>query len=485
MKRLLFFFAFLLNHLALCAVASDEIFKEYDIRGIVGDEFEITDTYDIACAVATYFKDKNPNLDFIYVGADGRVHSPAIKNEVIRALRDQGLDVVDIGTCTTPTLYFALHKTTVPQAGLMITASHNPGEYNGIKMCLGLNLISGDEIKKVREIYKNKTLSGFSENPGKLAEVDMIKRYVDCLVDLFPHLIGADFKAIVDCGNGAAGTVLPNLLEKMRWSKVQLLYPEVDGTYPHHIADPTIEKSMLDLKNMLTDSEAELGLGFDGDCDRMGAMTKTGQLIKGDLLLGIYSKTVLKEFPGSSVVFDVSSSKVLFDIIKQRGGVPVITQTGVANIKKKMAETGAMIGGEMSCHTIFKDRYFGYDDGIYSMLRFFEVIHSTEKTFDELLAEFPEAFSSPTYRLPCERSLCLKIIDALKENLNARSDIEIITVDGLRVHFDYGWAIVRPSNTEPLISIRFEGDSPENLLRIKNEFNDVISNYMDCSAFFN
>ncbi len=279
--------------------------------------------------------------------------------------------------------------------------------------------------------------------------------------------------------------MLPLLLEKMQWKNVQLLYPEVDGTYPHHIADPTVEKYMEDLKNMLADSDASLGLGFDGDCDRMGAMTKSGKLIKGDLLLGIYSKIVLEQFPGTSVVFDVSSSKVLFDLVKQRGGIPVIAQTGVANIKRKMAETGAKVGGEMSCHTVFKDRYFGYDDGTYSMLRFFEVIHSTGMSFEELLAEFPEAFSSPTYRLPCERTVCLTIIEALKEHLNARSDIEIITVDGLRVHFDYGWAIVRPSNTEPLISIRFEGDSPENLTRIKEEFYTVICKYMDCKAMLN
>jgi phosphomannomutase/phosphoglucomutase len=480
MKRLLFFFTFLLNHWALYGIANDSIFKEYDIRGIVGEEFEISDTYEIASAVATYFKMHNPDLSFVYVGADGRVHSPAIKKEAVRAFQDLGLDVVDIGTCTTPTLYFALHQTSVPQAGLMITASHNPGNYNGMKICLGYNIIFGDEIKKVRDIYKNKSFAAKDAKPGTATQIDMIKIYTDYLLSLFPHLIGADFKAILDCGNGAAGTVLPLLVKKMQWEGIQLLYPEVDGNYPHHIADPTVEKNMEDLKNLLAKSDACLGLGFDGDCDRMGAMTKCGKLIKGDLLLGIYSKLVLEQYPGSAVVFDVSSSKVLFDVVKQRGGVPAIAQTGVANIKKKMAETGAKVGGEMSCHTVFKDRYYGFDDGVYSMLRFFEVIKSTGKTFEELLAEFPEVYSSPTYRLPCDRSVCLAIIEALKEHLNARSDIEIITVDGLRVHFNYGWAIVRPSNTEPLISIRFEGDSPENLMRIKKEFYTVISEFMDC-----
>lgn len=480
MKRLLFFFALLLNHWTLYGIAKDEIFKEYDIRGIVGEEFEITDSYEIACAVSTYFKNNHSNLSYVYVGADGRVHSPAIKQEVIKAFLEQGLDVVDIGTCTTPTLYFALHQAEVPQAGLMITASHNPGEYNGMKICLGLHIIAGDEIKKVREIYRKGSFSPFKEIPGKATQVDMIKIYTDYLVSLFPHLTGATFNAILDCGNGAAGTVIPLLVEKMQWKGIRLLYPEVDGTYPNHIADPTVEKYMEDLKNALANSNATLGLGFDGDCDRMGAMSKAGRLIKGDLLLGIYSQPVLEKFPGSSVVFDVSSSKVLFDVIKQRGGIPVIAQTGVANIKKKMAETGAKVGGEMSCHTIFKDRYFGFDDGVYSMLRFFEVLHLSAKNFDELLSEFPQVYSSPTYRMPCERTVCLAIIEELTQHLKKRSDIEIITVDGLRVHFDYGWSIVRPSNTEPLISIRFEGDSPENLARIKEEFYSVISKHMNC-----
>lgn len=483
MKRIIFLLVLLINHSMLFAAAKDHIFKEYDIRGIVGEEFEIADAYEIGRAIATYFRENDPELTSIYVGADGRVHSPAIKKEIVQSLRDHGFNVISIGTCTTPTVYYALHTTESHPAGLMITASHNPGEYNGIKICLGKNLISGNEIKKVLEIYKTKSFDELAAQAGGLKEVDMIERYIDCLAELFPHLIGADFKAIFDCGNGAAGTVLPRLLQKMQWHQVKLLYAEVDGTYPHHIADPTVEKYMADLKALLAFSNEDFGLGFDGDCDRMAAMTKDGKLIKGDQLLGLYSKLVLENYPGSSIVFDVSSSKALFDLIKKRGGVPVIAQTGVANVKKKMAETGAMVGGEMSCHTIFKDRYFGFDDGIYSMMRLLELLQ--KDTLEQLLSEYPAAFSSPTYRLPCERTLCFTIIDALKEKIKERTDIELITVDGLRVHFPYGWAIVRPSNTEPLISIRFEGNTPEDLVRIKKEFHEVISQYMECEIFLN
>lgn len=480
MKRCFFLLILIFNHYLLFATAKESIFKEYDIRGVVGTEFEVQDMHDIACAIATYFLEKDASIKTIALGADGRIHSPSIKQHIRQALLERGFNVVDIGTCTTPILYFTLHTCPV-DAGLMITASHNPGEYNGIKICRGIHSVSGPEIKRIRDLYLNKQWIEQQEQVGSYQEVDMIARYVQYLATLFPHLVGANFNAIIDCGNGAAGTVLPLLLQRMQWTNVKLLYAEVDGAYPHHIADPTVEKYMQDLRVALANSAAELGLGFDGDCDRMAPMAKSGQLVKGDQLLTIYSKGILEQYPGSSIVFDISSSLVLHDVVRKWGGIPVLSSTGIAQIKKKMAEAKALIGGEISCHTVFKDRYFGFDDGIYSMMRLFELLQMTGQTLDHLLTEFPSAFSSPTYRLPCERSVCLRIISHLQEYFSQFQDVELITIDGLRIHFPYGWAIVRASNTEPVMSMRLEGNTVEDLNRMKKEFYDLINPYMDCS----
>jgi len=484
MKICLFFFTLLFNHCLLFSTLNPSIFQEYGIRGIVDKEFEVQDTYDLACAIVTYFHQQDPEIHSIILGADGRVHSPAIKKEITQALQERGFDIIDIGTCTTPVLYFALQQIKDHPVGIMITASHNPGEYNGLKMCLGHDLISSKEIQEVKRIYNEKSFLPRSPQPGKVTKVAMIEDYVDYLANLFPHLIGSEINAIIDCGNGAAGTVLPALLEKMKWEKMQLLFAEVDGTYPNHIADPVVEKYMEDLKRELANTAATFGLGLDGDGDRMAAMTKTGRLIKGDQLLGLYSKKILEQHPGSAIVFDISSSKSIFDVIKQRGGVPLVAATGVANIKKMMSETGALLGGEMSCHTIFKDRYLGYDDGIYSLMRFVELIHESSQTLDSLLGEFPAVFSTPTFRIPCERAICFKIVEELKEQFALQKDVELITIDGLRVNFPNGWAIVRASNTEPVISIRFEGNTAEDLLCIKKYFYSTISRHIDCKVFF-
>ena len=479
MTHTLFLFFLLLNQCLLFATVNEHIFKEYDIRGIVETEFNIKDTYDIACAIGTYFQERDSTIKTISVGADGRIHSPAIKNQVCKALLDRGFDVLDIGTCTTPIMSFSLH-TTSADAGLMITASHNSKEYNGIKIRQRTIPVSGQEIKRIQEIYVNKQFIPIKEQAGKYQEVNMIAPYINCLVNLFPHLVGVNFRAIIDCGNGAAGTVLPLLLKQMQWNHVQLLYPEVDGSYPHHIADPTIDKYMEDLKTEVLNSNAELGIGFDGDCDRMAPMTKSGQLVRGDQLLTIYSKKILEHTPGSSIVFDVSSSLALHHIIKRWGGVPIISATGVSQVKKKMIETGALIGGEISCHTIFSDRYFGFDDGVYSMMRLFELLHQTGRSLDEWLSELPLTFSS-CFRLKCERTLCLKIIEEIQEIFRKREDIQLFTMDGLRIHFPYGWAIVRSSNTEPVMSMRFEGNTQKDLDLIQKEFFDLMILYFDCS----
>lgn len=480
MKKFFLTLCFCLIHFVLIAAAQQRIFKEYDIRGIVGNEFQVEDSSEIASAIATYLVEKDSSIKKIAIGADGRIHSPPIKMQIVQALLSMGFDVVDIGTCTTPMMSFALH--TLPlDAGLMITASHNPGEYNGIKIYHRTNPVWGNEIKQIYAIYESKKFLGASKKRGNYQTHALVAPYVKYLKKLFPSLVSADLHAIVDCGNGAAGTVLPLLIKKMKWKDVALLYPEVDGTYPHHIADPTVEKYMQDLKGEVLKKQNTIGIGFDGDCDRMAPMTASGQLVKGDQLVTIFSKQIIKENPGTSIVFDISSSRFLHDLVKKWGGNPAISSTGIAQMKKKMNETQALIGGEISCHTIFKDRYFGFDDGVYGMMRLFELMQKTSLSLDQLFSDLPATFSSPTYRIPCERPLCLKIIENLKENFIHRVDAELILIDGLRVHLPHGWAIVRPSNTEAVMSIRFEGDTEQSLRDIKNEFYQLINPLLDCS----
>ena len=481
MNRYLFLFIFLITESFLCAVAQDHVFKEYDIRAIIGKEMEVEDAYEIGNAIAKLLNEKNNHLKTIALGADGRIHSPMIKHYITKALVERGINVIDIGTCSTPVMYFATYKLDV-DAGLMVTASHNPGEYNGVKMRLGTTALLGQDIQTIREYYKEKNFLPKAEKLGKVTEIDLISQYVDYIASLFPDLVGEDIHAILDCGNGAAGTILPALIKKMEWKNVELLFGEVDGFYPNHIADPIEEHNMKDLKVALENSDAEVGLGFDGDADRMAPMTKSGRLVKGDQLLALYSQSVLEEFPGCSIVFDISSSRSLFDVVRKMGGNPVISSTGVACVKRNIDETNAKLGGEMSCHTIFNDgRWFGFDDGIYSMMRLFEMLQITEKTLDELVDELPVTFTSPLYRINCEREKCLQIVEKLKEHFRSLPNHELITIDGVRIHLPNGWAIVRASNTTPVISIRFEGNSLDDLDAIKSQFCDLMSQDLDCS----
>jgi phosphomannomutase/phosphoglucomutase len=471
----------LVHVFSLFGEAAAGIFKEYDIRGVVGEEWVEEDAYEIGRAISTYFQKESPLAKNIVIGADGRVHSPLIKDKVMQALCESGFDVIDIGLCTTPAVYFSLY--TLPlDAGIMITASHNPGEYNGMKVCLGKKPIMGLSLQRIQNTYAQKNFIPKVEMKGAVSHFPLIEQYVEYLTSQFSHLKGCDFSILIDCGNGAAGSVLPQLIEKMHWKNVKLLYGEIDGTYPHHIADPSVEKYMYDLKRELATSSADFGIAFDGDCDRMAPMTKSGRLIKGDQLVAFFSNPLLKKHPESAVVFDVSSSKFLHDLVRKWGGRPVIVKTGAASVKGKMESEGAFLGGEISCHTIFRDRYFGFDDGIYSMMRLLELLEESGRSLEDWCKDLPQTISSPTYRLPCERSLCFQIMDEIEAVFSKEPEVEWIKEDGLRFHLPNSWAIVRPSNTEPLISFRMEASTEEELVYLKQKFYEVLSKYISCEV---
>ncbi|MCA9770441.1 phosphomannomutase/phosphoglucomutase [Candidatus Dependentiae bacterium] len=455
----------------------DVVFRQYDIRGKVGSEFIIDDVYDLTYAIADYFMQRDLQVKVVAVGMDGRSHSKQIKQHVCAVLADSGFDVLFIGVCPSPVLYFAMHTMSI-DAGLMITASHNPKEYNGIKICFGKEMVWGNEIVKIRELFKQKKRVN-TKKKGIIKEYPVIPAYIDYLAQQFDFLKNMPLRAIVDCANGVAGTVLPQLVRAMKWQHVHLLYEEVNGDYPNHEADPTVEHNMQDLKKLLAETDAQIGLGLDGDCDRMAPMTKDGFLVPGDQLLGLFAQPIIKQHPGSIVVFDVKASSALIEILKKWGARPIMSATGHSLIKDTMNKHSAILGGELSCHFFFHDRYFGYDDGVYAMMRLFELILISGKSLKELLLVIPERYSSPEYRIDCDEQDKQSIVDEVRSYFEQQKKVKMITIDGVRVVMPYGWALIRASNTQPVLSLRFESDTKQGLQKIKQESITVLANYND------
>jgi len=454
----------------------DHIFRQYDIRGKIGPELALEEIYPLAQAIAAYYKQQNPSIKRIAVGADGRVHSPAIKKEMCRALQDAGLDVLFVGTCPSPVLYFALFSLPV-DGGLMITASHNGKEYNGIKMCLGKESVWGSQIQAIKELVKKGVVLN-EDQKGTYAEYNLIEDYTDWLVQHFSHLVGMPLRAVVDCGNGAAGTVWPMLIEKMKWQSVKLLCQEVDGNYPNHEADPTVEKNMLDVRAAMKTGSYDVGLGLDGDCDRMTPMSLNGELVSGDKLLALFAKEIIAQKPGANVVFDIKCSSGLPELLTKWGGVPRISASGHSIIKDQLKRHNAVLAGELSCHFFFNDRYFGYDDGNYAALRLFELLLKSGKSLDELLAVFPERFATRELRIACPQTEMEKVVERVKDHFKGAT-AEVLTIDGIRVNKDEGWGLVRASNTQPVICLRFEAHSTDGLKQLKDEFFGVLVPYFD------
>ena len=454
----------------------DHVFREYDIRGIVGQDFDIASAYDLGHALAVYFTTQNPAVKTVAVGQDGRIHSQDIKQQLCAGLQDSGLDVIFIGTCTTPMLYFATHTLDV-QAGLMVTASHNPKEYNGVKICLGTQSVYGAQVRVIRDLFGQKKRRTPIKT-GQYTQQPIKQQYIDWFIQQFAHLKNSSIAAIVDCGNGAAGTVLPDLIAAMNWANVQLLYWQVDGTYPHHEADPTVEKNMGDLRAALADSDATIGMGLDGDCDRMAAMTKQGQLILGDKLLALFAQPIIAQHAGARFVVDVTTSSALLELLEQAGAHTTLSPAGHANIKQAMKASGALLGGEVSCHFTFGDRHLGFDDGIYALFRLVELLEQSGKTIEQLLMSYPVKVSTPNYRLACSLDIRPTIVQAVKNYYQQRADVQLILVDGVRVQFSHGWAIIRLSNTEALLSLRFEAQTVSQVVELKKEFIAIMRDYI-------
>jgi len=455
----------------------ETIFREYDIRGLVDTELIIDEMYDLGCAIAFYLLEVNSAVKKIVVAMDGREHSPFIKDNICRALQDSGLDVLFIGVCTSPMMYFSTHTLPV-DAGIMITASHNPKEYNGLKISLGTHSLWGVQIKEIGKLYYDKKRC-IGNVKGSYSEQSVKNNYIAWHSEKFAHLKNSEIAAVIDCGNGAAGVVLPDIVKIMGWKNVQLLCEDIDGTFPHHEADPTNLKNMQDVRAVLETTDATVGIGFDGDADRMGAMTKEGELVAGDKMIALFAQPMLQQYPGMTVVYNVVCSDGLTEVLQEWGAQTIMTPVGHSIIEENMETHHAMLGGETSCHFFFRDRHFGYDDGVYAMFRLIELLVQSDKSLTELLSVFPQKITSPEFRLPCAEETKHFIVKQIKDLFLQQKNVKILAIDGVRVTTDYGWGIIRASNTQPVLSIRFEANTQENLKQVKNSFIQVLKGYFD------
>lgn len=452
------------------------IFKEYDIRGVVGQEFFIEKTYDLTKAILSFVTTKHPGISTIIIGNDGRVHSPTIKREMIAACIDNGFNVIDIGLCPTPVVYFAAHLFNLPVA-IAITASHNPSEYNGLK----ITGVWGKQIKAIEKNFYNPTPLVTSRKKGTVTAHDCITDYIGYMSKHFSHLKGLSVNAVIDCANGAAGSVIPDLVKAMEWHNVKILFEDVDGTFPNHEADPTIKKNMTHMRDILSTVQSySLGIGFDGDADRMCPMTKEGNLVPGDKLLALFAEGVIAHYPGAAVVCDIKSSQALIETLTSLGAQPCVAPSGHSLIKQAIVYHNALLAGELSCHFFFKDRYFGYDDGIYAAMRLVELLCTTKKDLATLVKALPSKVSSPEFRIKCSSDTVKnQVVKHVKAFFAARKDINLVTIDGVRVQMGYGWGLARASNTQPVISLRFESSTTHGLELVKRDFMAALDPFFD------
>ena len=458
---------------------NSSIFRQYDIRGIVHKDFSAKDSFCIAQSIIEYAKEQNIKLTTLVVGRDARVHSEEIFEHFVQGCKTLGINIVNIGVVATPVLYFTLNTTGYAH-GVMITASHNPAEYNGFKICFNAKSLYGKAITRIGEIASNGYIATPAAVPGSTKSYDALSKYINYLTFEFAHLTNIETPVIFDCNSGPAALIIPSLISKLAWKNAKTLHEVIDGTFPYQKPDPTVEKNGQILKQKLTAAtKSTLGIAFDGDADRMSARTETGELVSGDTMLAILTKQVLQDFPNAHVVFDIKSSNSLAQTILKYGGIPIMSPTGHSNIKVSMAEHNALLGGELSGHFFFADRSFGYDDGIYAALRLIEHLWLSKQTLTESSNEIPKSICTPELRIPCPERNKAAIIEAVTSFFETTKDAKIITMDGIRIEKNYGWGMLRASNTEPLLSLRFEGETNDGLQHIKNDFLEILETCMN------
>jgi len=440
-----------------------KIFREYDIRGIVGQDLDETVVEILGRAMGTFFLGRGQKD--VAVGQDCRLSSPGFGRALIRGLLATGCDVADLGVVPTPLLYFSVFFKK-KEAGVMITGSHNPPEHNGFKMMSGEDTLYGKTIQALYEIVRKGV---FPRGDGRVASLDLVSEYQDNVarnVRFFRPV-----KVVIDAGNGTGGTVAVPLLRKMGADVVDI-FCEPDGRFPNHHPDPTLPEAMEKLIAKVRETGAELGIGYDGDADRIGVVDDEGRILWGDQLLILFARDILPARPGAAVISEVKASKVLYEEIERLGGRPIMWRTGHSLIKQKIKEEKAPLAGEMSGHIFFADRWFGFDDAIYASARLLELLSRSEKKLSAMMADLPKTYSTPEIRIYASDEVKFKIVDEVRCELAAR--YPVIDIDGVRAIFPKGWGLVRASNTQAVIVLRFEADTEADLAAIQKEVRGVL-----------
>ena len=441
------------------------IFRAYDIRGLAPEELDEDMVTNIGRALGTIAGEQEQQA--IIVGCDGRTTSPSIKNTLVKALLDSGRDVIDIGVVPTPLLYYATN-TLSSKTGVMVTGSHNPAEYNGLKITFDGKPFAGEQLEHLRD----KVAEGkFSEGAGRLAKQDVAADYIEAVVS--DMAIAAPLKVVVDAGNGVAGAIGPQVLEELGCEVVPL-YCEVDGSFPNHHPDPSVDDNLADLQEKVREEEADFGIAFDGDGDRLAAVCADGSIVRADKLLMLYAQDVVSRNPGADVVFDVKCSRHLTQLVSRYGGRPILWKTGHAFMREKVLETGALLGGEFSGHIFFGERWFGFDDGMYAAARLAEIISGAGASLDELLAEYPDTESTPEIRIPVDEDEKFELMQRLESHADF-SPGKVNNLDGIRVDYNDGWGLLRASNTIPALIARFEAHDADSLERIMQQFREQLA----------
>ena len=439
------------------------IFREYDIRGIVGRQLTDETVAVISNAIGTYLRQHGAKR--IAIGYDARESSPGFCKILTESLHATGCDPVQIGMVPTPVLYHTLFTKKV-DGGVMITGSHNPPEHNGFKISLGTASLFGEQIQEIKEIVLSEppALAG-GQNHGTNETIDVLVDYCRDLVARL-NLGPRKLKVVVDAGNGMGGITAVPIYQALGVDMVGL-YTDPDPTFPNHHPDPSITENLTDLINTVRKEKADLGIAFDGDADRITVVDETGRIIWGDELMILLSRSVLATHPGGVVIAEAKCSQTLFDDIENHGGVPLMWKAGHSIIKAKMKETGAVLAGEMSGHIFFADRFYGFDDAAYAGARVMEILSKTDRPLSSMLADLPKTFSTPELRIDCPDEIKFDVVQKIADHF--AQDHKVITIDGARIVFSHGWGIVRPSNTQALLVLRFEADSQEHLDEIRKE----------------
>ena len=435
---------------------NSKIFREYDIRGIADKDLPSEVVESIGRAIGTFAREKGAKT--FTLGRDCRISSPRIHGILSQALVSTGLQVIDVGLVPTPLLYFSVFELNT-DGGVMITGSHNPPDQNGFKICVGKTTIYGEDIQELRKTIEKKE---FITGKGSVSELSVISSYIDAVLKSVQHPL--HLNVVVDSGNGMGGVVAGELFRKLGCTVTEL-YSELDGTFPNHHPDPTVIENMKDLIETVKRQKSAVGIAFDGDADRIGAIDPTGRQLYGDELLVLYARDILEKKKGAKIISEVKASHRLFQDVAKHGGIPILWKTGHSLIKAKMKEEGALLAGEMSGHMFFSDRYFGFDDAIYAAARLLEILAKTGKSPAELLADLPTSFCTPEIRVDCPDD---KKFDLVKRAVaEFKTKYEVLDIDGARVQFSDGWGLVRASNTQPVLVMRFEATSEKRLSEIR------------------